>query len=314
MRQMYLFLDVLPLSAQWLCVDVTEGEWLRYPYLRQRQLLTKHLCSFSSGSLSGSRRAICRLRDWLDLEGLLGECYSAATGFSCSGGSLSSCAIDAQEASRTGGRTVPHSLLVGWDFARRHAAQVGLSTQSSAIVNICALPAVPPTPARALTVNGFYHLMYLACHADSAIVREYAALFVLCCVAALRVRDAQRARVTLRDGYVAGNCFTSKHPKRRAAMPMPFYAVRTGLPLDWSASPSLALASDRDYMFRAVRVPRKCTIADPHAVLLAKPASSANVVRALRWVLTLPPLGMTVLEAKSFSGHSLRHLLFNGHA
>ena len=62
-RQMYLFLDVLPPSAQWLCVDVTEGEWCRYPYQRQRQLLTKHLCSFSSGSLSGSHRAICRLRD-----------------------------------------------------------------------------------------------------------------------------------------------------------------------------------------------------------------------------------------------------------
>ena len=140
-------------------------------------------------------------------------------------------------------------------------------------------------------------------------MREYAALFVLCCVAALRVRDTQRARVTLREGYVAGNCFTSKHPKRRAAMPMPFYAIRTGLPLDWSVSPSLALASDRDYMFRAVRVPRKCTIADTYAVLLAKPASSANVVRALRWVLTLPPLSMSVQEARSFSGHSLRHLL-----
>ena len=92
-------------------------------------------------------------------------------------------------------------------------------------------------------------------------------------------------------------------------MPVPFYAVRTGLALDWSASPSLAVASDRDYMFRAAMVPRKCTIADPHAVLLAKPASSANVVRALRWALTLPSLIMTVLEAKSFSGHSLRHLL-----
>ena len=308
-RQMYMFLDVLPPSAQWLCVDVTEGEWARYPYLRQRQLLTKHLCSFSSGSMSSSRRAICRLRDWLELEGLLGECYSVTTGYSCSGGTLSSCAIDAQEASRNGGRTVPHSLLVGWDFARRHAAQTGLSTQSSAIVNICSLPAVPPTPARALTVNGFYHFMFLACHAESAIVREYAALFVLCSVAALRVRDAQRARVTLRGGYVAGNCFTSKHPKRRAAMPMPFYAVRTGLPLDWSASPALAVASDRDFMFRAVKVPRKGTIADPHAVLLSKPASSANVVRALRWVLTLPPLSMTALEARSFSGHSLRHLL-----
>ena len=32
-------------------------------------------------------------------------------------------------------------------------------------------------------------------------------------------------------------------------------------------------------------------------------------MRALRWVLTLPPLGMTALEARSFSGHSLRHLL-----
>ena len=55
-RQMYLFLIVLPPSAQWLCVDVTEGEWARYPYLRQRQLLTKHLCSFSSGSLSQVRK------------------------------------------------------------------------------------------------------------------------------------------------------------------------------------------------------------------------------------------------------------------
>ena len=99
--------------------------------------------------------------------------------------------------------------------------------------------------------------MFLACRSESAIVREYAALFVLCWVAALRVRDSQRDRVTLREGHVTGNCFTSKHPKHRAAMPMPFYAVRAGLPLDWSASPSLALASDRDYIFRAVRVPER---------------------------------------------------------
>ena len=179
-RQMYLFLKVLPPSAQWLCVDVTEGEWLRYPYLRQRQLLTKHLCSFSSGSLSGSRRAICRLRDWLDLEGLLSKCYSSSTGFSCSGGSLSSCAIDAQEATRTGGRTVPHSLLVGWDFARRHAAQVGLSTRSSAIVNICSLPAVLPTPARALTVNGFITSCTL--HVMRSLLLFGNTLLCLCCV------------------------------------------------------------------------------------------------------------------------------------
>ena len=117
-----MWLPVLRLSLSSALVVVEEGLTLPPP---PPLLALTSLCSLGhtseeleaaeKGSLSGSSRAITRLRDWLDLEGLLSECYSTSTGYSCSGGSLSSCAIDAQEASRSGGRTVPHipSLLAG---------------------------------------------------------------------------------------------------------------------------------------------------------------------------------------------------------
>ena len=39
------------------------------------------------------------------------------------------------------------------------------------------------------------------------------------------------------------------------------------------------------------------------------PAATANVVTAMRFMLTLPPLSLTKEEAAAYSGHSLRHLV-----
>jgi hypothetical protein len=54
----------------------------------------------------------------------------------------------------------------------------------------------PPKPARATTVAIVRHLLVIALSATAGpVARAYTAGLVLCCVAALRVRDAQRASV-----------------------------------------------------------------------------------------------------------------------
>jgi hypothetical protein len=56
-------------------------------------------------------------------------------------------------------------------------------------------------------------------------------------------------------------------------------------------------------------VPRGLSVSDPRVVTLPGPARSADVIRAMRHVLTLPPLSMPQERARLYSGHSLRHFM-----
>uniref|UniRef100_A0A7S0LCZ2 Uncharacterized protein n=1 Tax=Coccolithus braarudii TaxID=221442 RepID=A0A7S0LCZ2_9EUKA len=137
------------------------------------------------------------------------------------------------------------------------------------------------------------------------LVWEFAAGLVLCCIAALRVRDAQRASVRSEDGRISGMCYTSKHPKRRAALPMPFYAVGWSehgqwyAPLDPTGLGRQVFDTGRDYVFMGYSRGRKSALRG--AERLQRPVRSAEVIAVLRWLLTLPPLSMTAREAATFS-------------
>jgi hypothetical protein len=317
--EMEALLAVVPVRYHAECVGATEREWAKYPLARRSELLTRHLCSFSAGSLAGCRRALLRLSKWLLVNDLGEEC----AGYQCSGATLSCFGIDEQSVSRGGGRTVIHSLRSGLEFGRRHLALVGLRSDHDAFVNIAALPPRPPTPARAVTVDIFFHFMWLSrngCRVSSL----YGSLFVVCCIAALRVRDAQRAalriaRAGLEGGpasvTLAGTCYTSKHPKRRAAMPMPFFVVAWPSHTAWyecavaQCCSTSGESNGRDYLFPALRVPRRKTFGDGGVAVLDTPARSATVIAVLRWMLTLPPLSLNKTEAASYSGHSMRHFM-----
>ena len=317
--EMHVLLSVVPVKYHALCVGATEREWAKYPLERRTELLTRHLCSFSAGSLAGCRRALLRLHRWLLVNNLSDVCED----YNCSGATLSWFGIDEQKVSRGGGRTVIHALRSGLDFGRRHLALAGLQTDNDAFVNVAALPPRPPTPAKAVTVAVYYHLLWLSRH-GCRIGSLYASLLVTCCIAALRVRDAQRAALRFSlsglDGgpectTLAGTCYTSKHPKRRAAMPMPFFVVAWPSHAEWYA-PAVTQccgasgeSNGRDYLFPALRVPRRKTFGDEGVVVLDAPARSATVIAVLRWLLTLPPLSYTKKEAATFSGHSMRHFM-----
>jgi hypothetical protein len=101
--------------------------------------------------------------------------------------------LDEQRVSRSGGRTVIHGLRSGLDFGRRHLALTGLETDHDAFVNTSALPPKPPTPAKAVTVAVFMHLLWHAQFGGSPVATLYSLMLVTCCIAALRVRDTQRA-------------------------------------------------------------------------------------------------------------------------
>ena len=270
--------------------------------------------------MAGCRRALLRLGKWLVLNDLEAEC----AGFTCSGATLSWFGLDEQRVSRSGGRTVIHGLRSGLDFGRRHLALIGLETDHDAFVNIAALPPKPPTPAKTATVAIFMHLLWHAQCGGSPVATLYSSLLVLCCIAALRVRDAQRASLRVvrggtqgspSDVVVAGMCYTSKHPKRRAHMSMPFFAVAWPSHSQWYESAAAACcdaaggSTGRDYMFPALNVPKSRPFDDARVVVLDTPARSATVIAVLRWILTLPPLALSKTEAAAFSGHSMRHFL-----
>ena len=93
---------------------------------------------------------------------------------------------------------------------------------------------------------------------------------------------------------------------------MPFF-VPMSLPLEtvggqWAQRLSRASPA-ADFLFPRVQVPRGSNFSDSRASFLPGPASSASVIKVMRYLLTLPPLSLSTEVAQHFSGHSLRHML-----
>ena len=121
--------------------------------------------------------------------------------------------------------------------------------------------------------------------------------------------DAQRASVTVAQARIDGTCFTSKHPKRRHAKEMPFHApLLTDLFPSW-VTPLVGRGPGFDYVFPRVAVPRGGSLLSESARFLSGAASSSQVIKHMRALLSLPPLSLSVEQAKLFTGHSLRHLM-----
>jgi hypothetical protein len=300
------FADLLSLEQQGNMLSFGPGEFEDTPAERRRELILRHLCVFAPATVNGSRRALERLRDWCAAEG------RELDGWRCSGGVLSCWVLDEQTRSRSSGGSVPAALRNGLVFAAKHAC-LPLQVDASVFKSVTVTESPPPKPAVSATWPIVVHLLFLASAAAATdVVRCYAAGFVLCALAALRMRDAQRASIiSVADGVFSGRCYDSKHPKRRGRREMRFFApvtgIGTGAAGDGWADTLAEHVGDRDYIFQKVRAVRGKPLSE--ACLLDAPARSADVVRFLRFLLTLPPLSMTKEDAAKISGHSLRHFL-----
>ena len=78
-------LDLLPQRVVAQFCDFSEIEWDRVPAARRRSILTKHLCSYSPGTLSPCQRALILLGRWLESNGF----SDLRVSWECSGGLLS---------------------------------------------------------------------------------------------------------------------------------------------------------------------------------------------------------------------------------
>ena len=188
----------------------------------------------------------------------------------------------------------------------------GLQVHTPAFKNASLPPSRTPKPATAATTELLYHFASLSTTHASKVVQVYAGGFVLCMLAALRVRDAQRATLTFPesgDAAILGTCFTSKHPSRRQAKEMPIFVPPTSETLgDWSKALDARVAAglQPDYTLPRIKVPRGKKIHDAGVEFLDGPAKSADVIKAMRWLLMMGSF-MTSAEAQAFSGHSARH-------
>ena len=285
--------------------------WERLPASGPRsgqELWLKHATAFSAGLLQGVRRAIVRLREWLEQNDLDDVCSIDQ----CEGGVLAWFVLDEQAKSRTEGLSVPNSLRNHLVSAHNNFGLKGLLAHDTAFKNMSLPPSRTPKPATAATTEMIYRYSSLAANHPSEAVRVYAGGFVLCQLAALRVRDAQRAALQFPQRgttAVSGMCYTSKHPKRRTAKEMPIYVPRTSNTLgDWTAALKSRVAGglQPDYVFPRLKVPRGCTIEHERVCFLDGPAKSADIIKAMRWILRIDNF-MTEAESKTFSGHSARH-------
>ena len=105
-----------------------ESTWAMVEPSTRNTLVEAHLCSFSAGSLSGCRRGLTRLQDWL-VDHQLAE---ACAGFDVEAGVLVWCAKDLQSTSRSPGLTIPMSLKNQWGFAMRNL-KLPLSADDSVV-------------------------------------------------------------------------------------------------------------------------------------------------------------------------------------
>lgn len=294
-RQMDLLLALLPPRVVAQICDFSEHEWDRVPLERRRSILIKHLCSYSPGTLSSCRRALTRLSRWLESNGFSDQIVT----WDCSGGILCWFVQDEQQKSRSksGGATVPAALRSGLVFAAK-TLMLPLKVDAKSFVNVAIPPGRVPIPALATTIRMLYHFVHVATKHETPVVRLYASGLVLAAISALRLRDCQRER----------DC-------RRQPMVMPFFApliTEPALSGWWAALPQgspVFGGGGPDFIFPRLSVPRAKTLVHKKVVRIPGPAKSADVIKAMRWILTLPPLSMDAAEARRYSGHSLRHLL-----
>ena len=314
-REANLLLALLPDVCHRLMLDFERESWEACPDVRKAEFAMSHLRKFGPGSLAGARRTLVRLKRWLVLNGMPGK----ASTFQCEAGLLIWFVLDEQRASgsKTGGATVPSSLRTSLEFARVHCA-VPVRSNADALGTISSATSRTPVPALSVTIRMLYHFIYMACEgaAPGSVVSVYSSLLVMCCFASLRVKDAQRATLRFAPSasgeVVQGECFTSKHPKRRAPQRMPFYLPCMEDTFGPWSGPTKGLQSalpGRDYLFPAVRKPRSAAVSDARAGLVATPARSPEVIEAMRAILMMPPLALDKKEAARISGHSLRHVL-----
>ena len=228
---------------------------------------------------------------------------------SCSGGVLCWFVQDEQSKSRSasGGATVPNGLRGGLLLAAQKL-KLDLDVDSITFQNVCKIPPRTPVPALSISFKILLHFAHLSKH-EVHIVSVYAAGLTLATLACLRLRDAQRAALVITNRRVDGSTYSSKHPKRRSKVPMPFFAPRHHRLAHFAEPLTRPGGVGADYIFPKLRVPRGKDVLRPEAVVLEGPAKTADVIKVMRFILTLPPLSMSAADAKRFSGHSMRHLL-----
>ena len=179
-----------------------------------------------------------RLKDWLERTGLGDVCSIDE----CEGGVLAWFVLDEQAKSRSEGLSVPNSLRNYLVSAHDNFGLKGLKVHEPAFNNVSLPPSRTPTPAKAATTEVLYRMAHVATSHSSIAVQVYAGGLVLCILAALRVRDAQRATLAFAatDGLpegaaIGGKCYTSKHPKRRTPKEMPLWVPKTATALgNWA--------------------------------------------------------------------------------
>ena len=301
--------------------------------LEKRQgLFRLHFGAFSPGSISGARRALTRLVDWLAIGGQ-DDCFlDDAPWLVVSGGLLALFIQDEQSKSKggsQGGASVASSLRAGLSWAVAHLGCKGLEVKEDVFLTITAPSPAPAKQAVSVTVKVLDHLRSVRSSHPSAIVRYYAAGFELVGIASLRIRDAQRATLSFdREvinlgggmdiaGYLHGLCYSSKHPKRRSQKKKFFFApVQAGLSGKGEPDGYVDVLLDArkewdgeewDYIFPRVSCPRGGSLASPSVKLLGGPAASHDVIRHFRGILRLAPLSLSAADAAHFSGHSGRH-------
>ena len=312
-RQVKALLAVCPPNIGATLLDFQLSEWTRLPEDRKESLLLKALTVFSIGTLAGARSVLRRLRTFLEVN----QMWEACQDFKCSGGLLSLFVTDAQSTSRSKGDSIPHSLASSLGWCMRQL-KLELRCDNLAFKNITAMPSRQPTAAKSFTVRILYHFLILS-QSEHRVVAEYSQGICVTTLAALRLRDAQRAHLDFseveggeRGAHVSGKCYTSKHPSQRAAVPMNFYAPSKSVHVSLLAGYTNVLQqrdSRLDFVFSQPSFPRGTSIAHAKATLKLKPASTSQVIRQLRALLQLAPLSLSAEDAAEFSGHSPRHFL-----
>ena len=155
-------------------VSMRVGEWEKATPLQKESLLRLHFGAFSPGSVSGARRALTRLLDWLALN-QMEHCFAGSPPWlEVSGGLLTLFVKDEQEKSSggsQGGSSVPSSLRAGLAWAAAHAGCSGLKVGADVFLSAAAPSSAIARQAVSVSLRVFSHLRWLRVNHASPQVR-----------------------------------------------------------------------------------------------------------------------------------------------
>ena len=311
-------------------LGMTESDKLVISKQDAESLLHRYLRAWGHSALSGCRRTLEKLSDFLQSKGhptsplnvssALITVFLVAYDEEAKARAQKRNEKNANKPSKrnknSSGESVAPAMLASLKFARDHLClKIDLAGQALGALIVSA-PSRPRTPATPISIKMLIHVEYIAANSNNVFAAYFAAAYAIAILASLRVTDCQRSRVlSVTKEFIHGESFQAKDVKHRKKGGMSWWCPVNGLSAHaWLPAFERfhkelfkpAEPCGQNFLFRSMVIPRNGSVFQSTKWGIGK-MSNAQVIFHVRKMLQMHPLCLSAEEADLITNHSARH-------